>query len=325
MPARTNLRAIEYALEDARIAYRVESQTLVLATQDVREILNCLRAIDSPADQVAIVAALRSTIFGCSDVELLEFADAGGRFNYFSPGDGGGPVREALDMLLDYHRKRTWTRPDALIESLVRDRQVVEAAFGRPRPRERWRRLRWIADQARAYVESSGSSLRGFLDWIERQAEEGAGAVEVPVPETDEDAVRIMTVHASKGLQFPIVVLAGLGADRRGRVGNVVFRRDGGPPEMSFGGGAFHTGGWDTAKDSEREADAAEGVRLAYVAGDPRRRPSRHQPFPARVRLVAGGEDRGALRRQHGPLARKSTPTRCRTPSLRSPTLRHST
>ena len=266
MPARTNLRAIEYALEDARIAYRVESQTLVLATQDVREILNCLRAIDSPADQVAIVAALRSTIFGCSDVELLEFADAGGRFNYFSPGDGGGPVREALDMLLDYHRKRTWTRPDALIESLVRDRQVVEAAFGRPRPRERWRRLRWIADQARAFVESSGSSLRGFLDWIERQAEEGAGAVEVPVPETDEDAVRIMTVHASKGLEFPIVVLAGLGADRRGRVGNVVFRRDGGPPEMSFGGGAFHTGGWDTAKDSEREADAAEGVRLAYVA-----------------------------------------------------------
>ena len=93
MPARTNLRAIEYALEDARIAYRIESQTLVLNTQDVREVLNCLRAIDSPADQVAIAAALRSTIFGCSDVELLEFADAGGRFNYFSPGDDGGAGR----------------------------------------------------------------------------------------------------------------------------------------------------------------------------------------------------------------------------------------
>ena len=265
MPARTNLRSIEYALDDAHIAYRIESQTMVLNTQDVREVLNCLRAIDSPADQVAIAAALRSTIFGCSDVELLEFADAGGRFNYFSPGDAAGPVADALAMLLDYHRKRTWTRPDDLIESLVRERQVVEAAFGRARPRERWRRLRWIADQARAYVESSGSSLRGFLDWIERQAEENASAVEVPVPEADEDAVRIMTVHASKGLEFPIVVLAGLGADRRGRPGNVVFRR-GGAPEMSFGGGVFHTPGWDTARDTEREADAAEGVRLAYVA-----------------------------------------------------------
>ena len=324
MPARTNLRAIEYALEDARIAYRVESQTLVLATQDVREILNCLRAIDSPADQVAIVAALRSTIFGCSDVELLEFADAGGRFNYFSPGDGGGPVREALDMLLDYHRKRTWTRPDALIESLVRDRQVVEAAFGRPRPRERWRRLRWIADQARAYVESSGSSLRGFLDWIERQAEEGAGAVEVPVPETDEDAVRIMTVHASKGLQFPIVVLAGLGADRRGRVGNVVFRRDGGPPELSFGGGAFHTGGWDTAKDSEREADAAEGVRLAYVAAT---RAEDHLVVSLFRRESGSSPRRGSRRSASGTIGSgaTSTSTRCRTPSLRSPTRRHST
>ncbi len=266
MPTRANLRAIEYALEDARLAYRVESQTLVLATQDVREILNCLRAIDSPADQVAIAAALRSTFFGCSDVELLEFADAGGRFNYFSPGHDSGPVVDALTTLLAYHRQRTWTRPDALVESLVRERQVVEAAFGRPRPRERWRRLRWVTDQARAYVESSGSSLRGFLDWIERQAEEGAGAVEVPVPEADEDAVRIMTVHASKGLEFPIVILAGLGAERRARPGNVIFPRDGGAPEMSFGGGIFHTPGWDTAKDVERDADAAEGVRLAYVA-----------------------------------------------------------
>ncbi len=266
MPTRANLRAIEYALEDARIAYRVESQTLVLATQDVREVLNCLRAVDSPADQVAIAAALRSTIFGCSDVELLEFADAGGRFNYFSPGHDSGPVADALATLLAYHRERTWTRPDALVESLVRERQMVEAAFGRPRPRERWRRLRWVADQARAYVESSGSSLRGFLDWIERQAEEGAGAVEVPVPEADEDAVRIMTVHASKGLEFPIVILAGLGAERRARPGNVIFPRDGGAPEMSFGGGTFHTPGWDTAKDVERDADAAEGVRLAYVA-----------------------------------------------------------
>jgi len=299
-PARTNLRSIEYALDDARVAYRIESQTMVLNTQDVREVLNCLRAIDSPADQVAIAAALRSTIFGCSDVELLEFADAGGRFNYFNPGDAAGPVADALAMLLDYHRKRTWTRPDDLIESLVRERQVVEAAFGRPRPRERWRRLRWIADQARAYVESSGSSLRGFLDWIERQAEEGAGAVEVPVPEADEDAVRIMTVHASKGLEFPIVVLVGLGAERRGRAGNVIFPRGGGPPDVRLGtGGAFRTSGWDAAGESEKEADGAEGVRLAYVAATRAEdhlvvslfRPERGAPPAARIEELCAGDE----------------------------------
>ncbi len=300
MPARTNLRSIEYALDDARIAYRIESQTMVLNTQDVREVLNCLRAIDSPADQVAIAAALRSTIFGCSDVELLRFADAGGRFNYFSPGDAAGPVADALAMLLDYHRKRTWTRPDDLIESLVRERQVVEAAFGRPRPRERWRRLRWIADQARAYVESSGSSLRGFLDWIERQAEEGAGAVEVPVPEADEDAVRIMTVHASKGLEFPIVVLVGLGAARAGRAGNVIFPRGGGPPDVRLGtGGAFRTSGWAAAEETEKEADSAEGVRLAYVAATRAEdhlvvslfRPERGAPPAARIEELCAGDE----------------------------------
>ena len=49
--------------------YRIESESIVLGTEDVRQLLNCLRAIDSPGDQVALVAALRSTAFSCSDVE----------------------------------------------------------------------------------------------------------------------------------------------------------------------------------------------------------------------------------------------------------------
>jgi ATP-dependent exoDNAse (exonuclease V) beta subunit len=269
LPTRTSLPALEQALDDANVPYRIESQSMVLGTQDVRELLNCLRAIDSPGDQVAVVAALRSSAFGCSDVELLEFVEAGGRFDYFRPGTASGPVAEALNALLEYHQRRTWDNPDGLIERFIRDRKMVESSFGRARPRERWRRLRFVVERARAFMHAGGTSLRAYLDWMERQADEGARTIEVPVPETDEDAVRIMTIHASKGLEFPIAVLAGLGSPRRNRSGQVLIDRRTGSAEVSLralGDDRFETPGFDAAKQREGVAEEAEAVRLAYVA-----------------------------------------------------------
>ena len=274
LPARTTLPYLEQALESAAVPYRIESQSLVLNTQDVRELLNCLRAIDSPADQVALIAALRSSAFACSDIELLQFYDAGGRFDYFNPGQGGGPVADGLKVLREFHERRAWDDPAELIERFIRERRMVEAAFGRPRPRERWRRLRFVAEQCRAFAQanSGGHSLRRFLDWMERQAAEGFRTIETPAPETDEDCVRIMTVHAAKGLEFPIVILAGLGGAPRYRANPALFDRGGGPMQVRIGsdgaggGGRFETPDFAAAAGLEQQAEDAERVRLAYVA-----------------------------------------------------------
>src|SRR5262249_15075404 len=67
IPSRTNLRRLERAFEARDIPYRVESGEIVVGTQEVRDLLSALRAIDDPSDQVAVVAALRSPIYGCSD------------------------------------------------------------------------------------------------------------------------------------------------------------------------------------------------------------------------------------------------------------------
>ena len=73
MPTRTGLDVLELALEDAGIPYRLESQSMIYETQEIRDLLNCLRAIDDPTDQISVVAALRSPAFACSDVDLLAF------------------------------------------------------------------------------------------------------------------------------------------------------------------------------------------------------------------------------------------------------------
>ncbi len=269
MPTRSALRELEDQLSDRDIPYRVESQSTVLDTQDVRELLSCLRAIDSPADEIAIVAALRSPAFSCSDVDLLRHVDAGGKFSYAGNSLNGGPVSEALASLARFHKDRMWQPPDRLIEEFVRERRMVELSFNRRRPRERWRRLKFVIERARTFSATAGGGLREFLDWIERQAEEEARMVEAPVPETDEDAVRIMTVHAAKGLEFPIVVLTGLGRSGGGRAGSVIFDRVSRTAEVSLGSSQvppLHTEGYNEAKEREAAADEEERVRLLYVA-----------------------------------------------------------
>lgn len=268
MPTRTILPYVERALDDARIPYRVESESFVLGTQDVRELLNCLRAIDSPADRVALVAALRSTAFGCSDVELVEFLDKGGCLDYTSPGKADGPVREALEVLARYNRERAWVPIDQLIEKFIRERCLAAISFGRSRPRERLRRLKLVVEQARGFAQVGERSLRVFADWMEQQMAEGSRMVEIPVPEADEDAVRIMTIHAAKGLEFPIVVLAGIGSSGSSRGSPVIFDRDEGGVHVSLGseGRRFITSGYEVTREKEKEADEAEAIRLMYVA-----------------------------------------------------------
>jgi ATP-dependent exoDNAse (exonuclease V) beta subunit len=266
---RTGLRTLEIALEDAGVPYRLEGSSLIFATQEVMDLLNCLKAIDDPADQVATVAALRSPAFACTDVELLQFSEAGGKFDYISEDSpAAGPVAESLSLIRDFHQLRLWMSLPELIDRFIRARLLMESAIDHPRTREQWRRYRFIVEQARSFVETGGNSLRAFLEWIERQAEEGARVTETPVPEGDEEAVRIMTIHAAKGLEFPVVVLTALNTQRSNRREVVLFDRDTHTVEISVGpeGRRFETPGYEALATRESELGDDEQVRLLYVA-----------------------------------------------------------
>ena len=270
MPTRTTLAPIEDGLEAAGIPYRVESRSLVYDTQEVRDLLSLLRALDDPTDQVALIAALRSPAFACADDDLLRFSQAGGRWDYRPdpPADlpADDPVVQAMGALRDLHGRRWWDTISGLVEAVIRQRRLFELAFAHQRPRGRWQRLRFVLDQARAFEEAGGRTLREFIDWAERQAAEATRVVETVVPEPDDDAVRIMTIHAAKGLEFPIVILAGLNLDAKlqAQRRRQVLWDERGRPEVQVG--SFRTPGYDALASREALMDAQEKVRLLYVA-----------------------------------------------------------
>jgi len=270
LPARTSLPSLEAALDAAGVPYRAETSSLVYASREVRELLLALAAVADPTDELSTVAALRSFVYGCGDDDLAHWKlQIGGRFSLRAPlpeEAGDHPVAEGLRHLQQLHEARLWSTPAELLDRLVRERGVLETAVASGAPRDIWRRLRFVVDQARAWVDAGGVDLRAYLQWARLQGADNARVSETVLPETDDDSVRIMTIHGSKGLEFPITVMAGM---------TTRFSNPTRGPSISFpptGGYVLRltadvtSEGYDAWRPIDDQMDEHERLRLLYVA-----------------------------------------------------------
>lgn len=267
LPTRTSLPTLERALQARGVPYRIESRSLVWSTDAVRGLVAILQAIDDPANEVALLAALRNPGLACSDQDLVSWRAAGGYWSLFASLPEGldpeHPIAAALATLRGWHEQRWWLPVNQLVEAVVRELRLVELTASQRRPRDHWRRLRFLVDQARSWCDQGGSGLGSFVDWTVQQMEDDADVLETVVPEPDDDAVRILTIHGAKGLEFPITLVAGLGTGGA-RTGRVLWTDAG--PEVQFKAGKLQTAGWVDAAGNDKEQSRREAVRLLYVA-----------------------------------------------------------
>ncbi|MDZ7726788.1 MAG: 3'-5' exonuclease [Dehalococcoidia bacterium] len=268
---RTGVASLEQALEEAGIPYRVESRSLIYQTQEIADLANILAALADPTNEVAIVAALRSPAFACTDRDLLDFRRAGGHWSYFADPPAGlesaHPVVAGLHWLADAHARAASLPVNEAVELVVRERRMMELAYAFRRPREHWQRYRYVLDQARAFAAEPGASLRRFVAWILRQQDENTSVLESAAPQSDDEAVRLMTVHAAKGLEFPVVIMTGLGTGAKNSTPTVVWDHDGQwHVRLQSGDRWLGCDGYEGASVAEKQAAAAEEARILYVA-----------------------------------------------------------
>ncbi|NNE72154.1 MAG: UvrD-helicase domain-containing protein, partial [Acidimicrobiales bacterium] len=271
IPTRASLRFLQQALDEVDVPSRADTGVLLYDQPEIRSVLAVLTAIVDPADQIAVVAALRSPLFACGDDDLYRWKSAHGSWDYRQAGpDVLGPdhvVARAMGSLQAWHGERWWLEPSELINRIYEERKAFALAFADSRPRDAWRRLRYLLDQARAFQEAKGGDLRDFLAWAALQGADGARAHEPTLPEADDDAVRIMTIHGAKGLEFPITVVSGLTTVHRSRSQGVqvLWPDDGGEPRFKSGSRAGSTQ-FEELADLEGAMNADEKNRLLYVA-----------------------------------------------------------
>ncbi|SVE18834.1 uncharacterized protein METZ01_LOCUS471688, partial [marine metagenome] len=244
-----------------------ESADMVFETEEISDLITCLQAIDNPKDYVSIIATLKSPIFGCSDVDIFRYMNFGNSLNALEQdSSSAGRVGKSLEIIRHFYLKKTVVSVPRLIEEIIRERALVGYSLTEKWPRERWRKYQLIIDKARILSDKSPTTLGYFIEWMNKQINSGVQSLESAVPDSDENAVRIMTIHRSKGLEFPLVMLVGISGSYVARTDPVIFDRDTGQAEVRVTNDNLSTSGWDGLKNAESIQFVEERKRLLYVA-----------------------------------------------------------
>ncbi len=189
------------------------------STQEVLDLCNLLYILDNPLQDIPLVGALRSPLVGLNDEELAsiriesdaklfwhalhEFRDA----QPLSP--AAKKIRKFLELFAKWRDARRCASLAQRLDAILVDTGYGDWLLTQPRGRERCANVQQLLRIARQFDESRGQSLYLFLRHIE-ELQDAAGDIE-PAGAVEENAVRLMTVHQSKGLEFPVVAVADLG------------------------------------------------------------------------------------------------------------------
>ena len=290
--ATTDLRVYERALEDRGIPTYVIGGRGYWAHPQVIDLVSYLEALANPREEEALYTVLASPLVGISADALVVLAAAARRSDTRPPQDPWSVLRDpdgSFDELDDRDRDLLGRFADWFaIEREVAARAGVErlidrvvdrtgydlAVLAMPGGQRRLANVRKLMRLAREHEAAHGPDLRGFLELVTRRARAGFGSgdareSEAPVEGEALDAVRLMTIHRAKGLEFEVVCVADLGRGPRWRAELIRVGRDG---RFGLRLAEPGTGRRESALDykalgEERiAAEAREERRLFYVA-----------------------------------------------------------
>ncbi|NCU16567.1 helicase-exonuclease AddAB subunit AddA [Pallidibacillus pasinlerensis] len=215
------------ACKDENIPVYADISTGYFEAAEVSTMLALLQVIDNPYQDIPLVSVLRSPIIGLNEEELAQIRIHAKKTSFFeavkkfqslqAKSKFEERIQQKLDMFL--HKLNDWrtqARSGALsdlIWQLYRDTKFYDYVGGLPGGKQRQANLRALYDRARQYESTSFRGLFRFLRFIERMQDRGEDLGVARALGENEDVVRIITIHKSKGLEFPVVFVAGMGRE----------------------------------------------------------------------------------------------------------------
>jgi ATP-dependent helicase/nuclease subunit A len=269
--ALTDVEYYEEALRRYGIDYYLVGGHAFYAQQEVFDLLNLLRALESPCDHLSLLGALRSPFFNLLDETIFWLArHPDGLFAGLSCESPPSEIDKAQKIQVEFAAKTLSELramkdrvPIARLINVALDCTAYDAVLLAEFLGERkLANLYKLIDQARSFDQSGMFTLSDFIaqlaEFIARQPKEPLAATQSETM----DVVRLMTIHQAKGLEFPVVVVPDMSWSQRGPDSRTAFTPELGPMVKDD----KSTVGYHLFSLAEKEEAEAEIIRLLYVA-----------------------------------------------------------
>lgn len=182
-------------------------------------IMNYLRLIDNPQQDIPLVAVLRSPLFNFKEPELAQIRVKSRSGNFYTAlasfasvnSDLGKKCKGFLQQLETLRSFAATHRISELIWSIYEKTHLLEIVTGLPNGQQRRVNLESLYERATSYESAGFKGLYQFISFIERMRKNQKDLAQPLLSDKADNAVKLMTIHASKGLEFPVVFVMGLG------------------------------------------------------------------------------------------------------------------
>ena len=212
-------------LEEEGIPVYVESKTGYFSAYEVQLVLNMLRILVNPLQDIPLCSVLLSTIIGFSEEELAIIRSEmrlkhskkekiyNSCFNYILEGKDRILAEKTNKFFLlfeKYRQKIFYTSIHHLLLELLDEFSIQHYAGALPSGEQRMANIDMLIEKAVAFENTSYHGLFQFVRYIEKLEKYEVDYGEAATLDENANVVRIMTIHKSKGLEFPICILAGI-------------------------------------------------------------------------------------------------------------------
>lgn len=273
--AMTHVKRFEEALTQLAIPFHVVKGRGFFQQQEVWDVIHALRLLADPDDRLSLVGCLRSPLCGISDETLFrlsrmeEWQRQPQRWLEWIKDEPEERLKLSR-FVADWERWRRWAGriPVAdLLERIVRETELRETWGTTPRGRQAVANVNKLVRMAQQWEVGVSFSLTAWLDRLQGTLARHIPETEAPLAPSEQNRVSLMTIHQSKGLEFPVVFVPGLSRKPQVEWGEIqVDGHWGLVMKIPTAGDWEETDRWIRWRERETERMRQESVRLFYVA-----------------------------------------------------------
>ena len=197
-----------------------DSSTEYLESLEIQTMMSLLKIIDNPLQEIPLVAVMRSIIGGFTDNELVQIRLSDKYDNFYncilkSKKDVEKETREKIEKFLNnlekWRKEQEYLSLDELIWKIYNDTGYYDCVGLMPNGIQRQANLKILFERAKQCEAMSFKGLFNFINYIEKVKTSSKDMDSAKIIGENEDVIRIMSIHKSKGLEFPVVFLSGTG------------------------------------------------------------------------------------------------------------------